>query len=334
MYVAAKIDEECSTEEARKGKETIINMKRPSTTFTSFLLPCWVLQIAWIAVNVKAFASSPKIIFSDIDGSLLHYPSKEELADTKEDLNNRMLALLPSATGLKGVISSKTLAKCRDLRNAGVPLVLISGMRTSTLLNRLPYLPKADAYCTEAGGRIFYPIPAETTTSGFLSYEPLDYSGAQATDLEAFGLREDLNWRQRMEEYQAAGNEGYAGNEVSSIRCLNEDDDDDDDEECLIDYENPYGFPKQENVIPVKERNGRLWEFARQLETNYGLVLDTKSYSTCFRINKKFQTEQGKEAFQALLNGDLALPSEFEKSTNLGCIDIYPLFSGKRNWYV
>lgn len=298
----------------------------------SLVIASWLLVASTCIGTVEALAS-PKILFSDIDGSLLHYPSPDELATAENnDGNNKLLALPPSATGMKGVISSKTLAKCRDLRKAGIPLILISGMRTSTLLNRLPYLPKADAYCTEAGGRIFYPIDPETVEEDsdfFRTYQPLEYSGAQPTDLEAFGLREDLIWRQRMEDDQAAGVEGYAGNEVSSVRCMNEEDDG--DEECLIDYENPYGFPLQEDVIPMKARKGRLWEYARQLESENDLVLDIKSYSTCFRVNKKFQTEQGKAIFEALLEGNLKLPPELEKSTNLGCIDIYPAFSGKRN---
>lgn len=292
-------------------------------------------------------SSSPKILFCDIDGSLLHYPPPQDLAATammmttddgnnaptrNDNGNNKLLALPPSATGLRGVISSQTLQTCCDLRQHGnMRLVLMSGMRTSTLLNRLPYLPVADAYCSEAGGRIFYPIPpASSDESSFLtSFQPLEYSGAG--DLNAFSLREDLTWRQQMEHEQAAGVEGFAGNEVSSVRCLGTDDDDDDDE-CLIDYENPYGFPQQKDVIPMKQRTGRLWEFARQLESDHGLVLDIKSYSTCFRVNKKFQTKQGKEVFEALLQGSLKLPPKLDKSTNLGCIDIYPAFSGKRNW--
>ncbi|EIE21831.1 hypothetical protein COCSUDRAFT_17230 [Coccomyxa subellipsoidea C-169] len=35
--------------------------------------------------------------------------------------------------------------------------VLITGARTATLLQRLPFLPSADAYVAENGGRIFYP---------------------------------------------------------------------------------------------------------------------------------------------------------------------------------
>ena len=35
--------------------------------------------------------------------------------------------------------------------------VLVTGARTATLLQRLPFLPAADAYVCENGGRIFYP---------------------------------------------------------------------------------------------------------------------------------------------------------------------------------
>jgi hydroxymethylpyrimidine pyrophosphatase-like HAD family hydrolase len=143
-----------------------------------------------------------KIIFSDIDGSLIHYPKQHD--KTQQDDNNKILELPPSATGLRGIISSQTLATCRDLRvKKGVKLVLVTGARTSTLLNRLPYLPKADAYCTEAGGRIFYPVDIDSNDEELfqsqLTYTPLEYSGAIADDLKPFGLREDRKWRERME---------------------------------------------------------------------------------------------------------------------------------------
>ena len=104
-----------------------------------------------------------KIIFSDIDGSLIHYPKSSNnnginAADNNDDTDNEIIYLPSSATGMRGIISSKTLALCNELRtNKGVKLVLVTGARTSTLLSRLPYLPKADVYCTESGGRIFFP---------------------------------------------------------------------------------------------------------------------------------------------------------------------------------
>ena len=43
------------------------------------------------------------------------------------------------------------------MRKGGIKLVLITGARVSTLLQRMAYLPAADAYICENGGRIFYP---------------------------------------------------------------------------------------------------------------------------------------------------------------------------------
>lgn len=309
------------------------------STVQSFVPPSCTVRSPTCLADMP---SNLKIIFSDVDGALIHYPKKNEdyeLSCATDD--NRILALPPSATGMRGIVSSKTLAACRDLRQAGTLLVLVSGMRTSTLLSRLPYLPVADAYCTEAGGRIFYPSePLEDddvfdgeedddeTDSPFPFQQatPLEFSGSQAADLKAFGLREDVDWRNRMEE--AAGKDGYPGNEVSSNRC---DSLDDLDDECIIDYDNQYGFPKPKEVVPIDERRGALWDYAQKLQHDEGLILDTKSYSTCFRVNRKHQTA-GPEKFEALLSGDIVLPPELAKSTNLGCIDIYPISSGKRNW--
>ena len=90
-------------------------------------------------------AADIRIVFSDVDGTLVHYP--EESSSENEQDGNRILKLPPSATGMQGIISSRTLEYCRDLRRQNKKLVLISGMRTTTLLKRIPYLPRADAYC-------------------------------------------------------------------------------------------------------------------------------------------------------------------------------------------
>lgn len=57
----------------------------------------------------------------------------------------------------QGVISAGTLHLVAQLRSRGALFVVISGARLSTLLMRLPYLPAADAYVCENGGRILYP---------------------------------------------------------------------------------------------------------------------------------------------------------------------------------
>merc|ERR1712194_444806 len=101
---------------------------------------------------------------------------------------------------MRSVISEKTLSTCRNLRrNKGVKLVLVTGARTSTLLNRLPYLPKADGYCTEAGGRIFWTANLNCCNEDDeFVYTPKEYCGATDEDMESFGLKEDMTWRNMM----------------------------------------------------------------------------------------------------------------------------------------
>jgi hypothetical protein len=254
------------------------------------------------------------IVFSDIDGTLLHYPAidDEEKGVQEENSNgNRILELPPSSTGMIGVISSKTLSHCQDIRRQGVKLVLVSGMRSSTLLKRLPFLPRADAYCCEAGGRIFYPVinsVQQDKHAAGLTVTPAPYDGVRAQDLEVFGLVEDMDWRREMERIDAAGKDGFVSNEL--------------------------GDENNHTPMSIADREGSLWEFARRLQAD-GYVLDTKGYATCFRVNRNQQTPgMYKEAFDGLIDGSIVCPPELSTSTNLGCVDFYPVASGKKNWYV
>jgi hypothetical protein len=47
-------------------------------------------------------------------------------------------------------------------------------MRTTTLFQQLPYLPWADAYVSESGGRIFYPVPLDESSDGYHKMVMLD----------------------------------------------------------------------------------------------------------------------------------------------------------------
>lgn len=247
----------------------------------------------------KHEAADIRIVFSDVDGTLVHYP--EESSSENEQAGNRILKLPPSATGMQGIISSRTLEYCRDLRRQNKKLVLISGMRTTTLLKRIPYLPRADAYCSEAGGRIFYPCQAPSETDN--TFTPVAFDGATQNDLIPFGITEDLEWRSRMEKPTAAGTEGFP------------------------DYRKALG---SEPAVPVAKRGGLLWEYARTLQSK-GYVLDTNGYSTCFRVNRKQQTTISDEEFDALLSGQVPRPPALGTSTNLGCVDFYPIESGKKH---
>ena len=62
------------------------------------------------------------------------------------------------------------------MRTGGVKLVLITGARLSTMLTRMAFLPAADAYVCENGGRIYYP---------------------EATLTVALPIAEDMEWRRK-----------------------------------------------------------------------------------------------------------------------------------------
>ena len=156
------------------------------------------------------------IVFSDVDGTLVHYPTTIPPSDADDDLLST-LHLPPSKTGTRGVLSTHTLTLCHRLRNGGyssidntdiparrVPLVLISGMRTTTLFQRLPYLPRADAYVSESGGRIFYPRKTITTTT--LVREEEDKEAEE--ELAAMRKEKKQERQMRQQQLEAAWEEG------------------------------------------------------------------------------------------------------------------------------
>ena len=244
-------------------------------------------------------------VFSDVDGTLVHYP--DEVQDNEP--GNKILYLPASSTGMRGIISSKTLQLCQQLRREhNVKLVLVSGMRTSTLINRLPYLPKADAYASEAGGRIFYTVSSTDTSSRNIIY-PEPFDGATSDDLMPFGLKEDESWRTKLSDDDAAGTDGYIGDSMDIFLGKQEE-----------------GTP----VLPIDERRGILWDFAKELQAK-GFVIDFKGYSNCFRVNRKQQNNISNEEFEELKAID-AWSLGLATSVNLGCIDFYPINSGKKNW--
>jgi hypothetical protein len=256
-----------------------------------------------VAAKHPLATSSIDVVFSDLDGTLIHYPKGPgDLSRLKN--TSGMILLPPSSTGMIGVMSCRTLELCRDLRRQGVKFILVSGMRASTLLKRLPFLPKADAYCCEAGGRIFYSVTDGRPNS--LAISPFAFDGAESLDLEPFYLVEDMEWRREMEKSEAAGIDGYIGNEAL--------------------------FRDQSEAIPLELRKGILWSHARSLAAR-GFVIDVKGYSTCFRVNRKHQTADVLPHFDSLASGQVPCPSELSTSSNLGCVDFYPASSGKRNWY-
>jgi hypothetical protein len=231
-----------------------------------------------------------------------------------------------------------------------VPLVLISGMRTTTLFQRLPYLPRADAYVSESGGRIFYPrsrttISTTTTAAAapirekkkdkaeedHIIVHPISYPNMPPGYDTPFALVEDMDWRDRVSQDDSAGPDGY-DNIILVTNNLTQ---------------------LNDNVVIDERRRGRLWECARSL-IDRGYIIDTEGYATSFRINRKQQTNDdllqnfdnfiadcccsGGGSGDGITDNDnqrhqrrTIISNDLGRSTNLGCVDVYPAMSGKRN---
>mmetsp|Transcript_5582 Transcript_5582/g.23709 ORF Transcript_5582/g.23709 Transcript_5582/m.23709 type:complete len:247 (+) Transcript_5582:138-878(+) len=107
-----------------------------------------------------------KVVFSDIDGTLVHYPKDfDRYAEVGEVVNGKVFIryketgesrecrVLESMTGGRAYISERTIALVDKIRAEGVMFVLITGARSSTYDNRRPNLPKVDFEVFENGGR-------------------------------------------------------------------------------------------------------------------------------------------------------------------------------------
>eukprot|EP01084_Bolivina_argentea_P249241 417137_1 len=146
------------------------------TVIVATFVPC---MAANIVLNVKEWwrqrslgqhecpEKCVKLVLSDIDGSIVFTYAKGSVAEkalNARALTGKVLSLPVSQTGRCGFITMNTLKLCGSVREKGVPLILISSTRYSTFASRLPYLPFADAYVIENGGRIFFPKPNSCRT--------------------------------------------------------------------------------------------------------------------------------------------------------------------------
>jgi hypothetical protein len=113
-------------------------------------------------------AACVEVLFSDLDGTLVHYPddfgeyasivAEDDDAKTatvryNETGETRGCVVLSSMTGGKAYLSTNTVALLRQLRGLGVVFVIITGARTSTYVRRRPLLPPAEFEFFENGGR-------------------------------------------------------------------------------------------------------------------------------------------------------------------------------------
>eukprot|EP00903_Cladosiphon_okamuranus_P015018 g13896.t1 len=291
-------------------------MNRLLRASVSLVLTATSMAAAGGTMSDGAAKSCIRCLFSDIDGTLVHYNENE--ADGSASPPPGVLALPSSATGRKAVISVETLKLAAKVRASGAKLVLVSGTRYSTLVSRLPFLPRADAYVIENGGRIFYPKKKGADGEAEPS-EKAEVAGAQGEEESAVGdptltahaasaLEEDLKWREMMES--ATG-------------------------------------PASQDAKAPEDREGPLWDLYRKAVAE-GFEVDTNTYYTMIRIkvktggsNKRSREDAegggeeeekeergGEKAMKKILD---SLPPSLRVVTNFGLVDICPLRSGKHN---
>ena len=68
----------------------------------------------------------------------------------------RVMPLPVSSTGKRAWISLQSIRTIAKIRSFGVPFIMLSGARTSTIFERLPWLPMPDAVATENGGARYF----------------------------------------------------------------------------------------------------------------------------------------------------------------------------------
>lgn len=182
---------------------------------------------------------------------MVHYYENEADAPGMPEV----ISLPASATGRKARISVETINLAAKVRASGARLVLVSGTRYSTFVNRLPFLPRADAYVIENGGRIFYPKKdaavgdGETSSSCEAGEEEKSAVGNPAlTAHAASALTEDLEWRKTMESAT--------------------------------------GQASQDAKAP-EDREGPLWDLYRKAVSE-GFEVDTNTYYTMIRCVRVF----------------------------------------------
>lgn len=276
-------------------------------------LPCRNMLAPIIPLHMRVF-----IPILRQSGTLVHYYENETDAPGPPEV----IPLPSSSTGRMAHISIETLKLAARIRSTGARLVLVSGTRYSTFVDRLPYLPRADAYVIENGGRIFYPReqPLESTGLGEVEARgglPAEFASLtgdpKLTAHPASALSEDLKWREELESVTG---------------------------------------PATEDAKSPEERKGPLWDLYRRAVAD-GFEVDTKAYFTMFRIKikgcKKGQSGGGSEgeedAVRAVGEGRdgvrggegatkrllESLPPGLGVVTNFGLVDICPERSGKHN---
>jgi len=152
----------------------------------------------------------PKIVFSDVDGTLVHYEkdfSKFARIEASDDPKYVTLhyihtneffncAVLPSLTGGNAYLSLKTIDLVQKIREYGVKFVIITGARSTTFFQRRPILPRADYEFMENGGRMLIngKIYSSWTESFVEQVGKYDYSQAIPADIPIPESRDGELW--------------------------------------------------------------------------------------------------------------------------------------------
>jgi hydroxymethylpyrimidine pyrophosphatase-like HAD family hydrolase len=111
-----------------------------------------------------------RAVFSDLDGTLVHYEKDFQQHGVKVISRNprrhtaivespsgarRVCRLLPSKTMGDAFVSKRSADLIEELRSEGVVFIVVTAARNSTLHERLQSLPEFDAICGEAGSRVY-----------------------------------------------------------------------------------------------------------------------------------------------------------------------------------
>ena len=148
---------------------TILPLLLAATPSLSAAAPL-LLFATMSAADLQRPASRVRAIFSDLDGTIVHFPAWFEEhgikivsrdAQAKRAVvesptgEQRVCRLLPSSTMGDGLVSERTVELIAELRARGVIFVIVTAARKSTLFEREPLLPPSDAYVCETGSRIY-----------------------------------------------------------------------------------------------------------------------------------------------------------------------------------
>jgi hypothetical protein len=226
------------------------------------------------------------------------------------------LTFAPSETppaNPQAVTSLETLARAAALRARGAALVLATGARLPVLAARLPFLPAADAYVAENGGRIFYPRAPPPTAGG-------GAAAAAAAAAPAAAAWPPSCSASRAGSLAAPGSSSGGGGGEASAQPLS-----------LADLEEDTAWrtalvaagPAADSALPPEARRGALWDAYRGLAAA-GWAVDAEGYTANFRVRVRPPRTAGE-----LLSALRALPPSLSFSFNMRAADVHPAAAGK-----